>query len=385
MRSPLDDWGTVTTNAQPVIRVLHVSEPNEAGSARVVYNLAHGMRAHGVESVVCTTQGPLSGWCREIGIDVTHLPFYRRSPRTYLPAIRAIRRMVEGGAFTVVHAHSSFSGLLVRLARTARFPPVVFQPHAWSFLALRGVPRLFAIGLERRLARRTDMFVFVSDDERRLATERGMNCSPMAVVPNGMQFSPRAGTPVSRQPPAHLVIGCIARLARQKGIDVLLRAVASDRWPRSSTVEVIGDGPERARLEALARRLGVVERVLFLGRDNAPRARLQTWDLFVFPSRYEAGTALALLEAADEGLPIITTDVAGARMLLGDASARVVPVDDPDALAAAVADAVSRWPETVEAAVRDRQHAVATFRLERQMEQMRQVYDSLAPQASQPS
>lgn len=364
-------------SAQRDIRVLHVSEPNDYGAARVVYNLARQMKGQGVESVVCTPSGPLAEWLHDIGIDTLELPFSRRSPPSYLRSIRALRRAVRQGEFTVVHAHSSFSGLLVRLGRTRRFPPVVFQPHAWSFLALHGVPRFLAVALERVLARRTDMFIFVSEEELRLARDFHIRCSPMAVVPNGIDFTLEGSRRVAPDPRTNVVIGCVGRLARQKGIDVLLRAVSSDHWPPCSSVEIIGDGRERAALKSLARSLGVADRVTFLGSDDDARARLKTWDLFVFPSRYEAGAALALLEAANEGLPIVTTDVAGARRLLGGDSARIVPVEDHHALASAVANAVSRWPETVEAGLRDRARAMAMFPLEGQMDQMRQVYASV--------
>lgn len=362
----------------PAIRILHVSEPNDYGVGRVVYNVAREMSGQGIKSVVCTTHGPLTKWVGDIGIETLDLPFKRRSPHSYLTSLRAIRRAITDADFTVVHAHSSFSGLLVRLARTSQFPPVVFQPHAWSFLALRGLPRLLAIALERVLARRTDMFIFVSDEELRLATELRIRCPQMVVVPNGVECASSDRSVVAPGPPASLVIGCIARLARQKGIDVLLHAVSSEQWPSASTVEVIGDGPDRASLESLARELGVADRVAFLGADDAARSRLRTWDLFVFPSRYEAGAALALLEAANEGIPIVTTDVAGARTLLGGDSARIVPVEDHNALASAVANAVARWPETVEKGARDKARAAAMFSLERQIERMRQVYVSLA-------
>ncbi|HEV2068748.1 MAG TPA: FkbM family methyltransferase [Acidimicrobiales bacterium] len=352
-------------------------EPTHAGAARVVCNLAQGLKRHGVESVVCTPPGALADWNRDIGIDVLDLPFDRRSPIAYLRSMRVIRGAVGRGDFTLIHAHSSFSGLLVRLARSRSFPPVVFQPHAWSFLALRGLQRVIATAVERGLARRTDMFVFVSGEELRLARAARIRCPRVAVIPNGIEFRKDGRR---RTPPKLLgavAIGCVARLTPQKGIDVLLHAMSSDRWPRPSTVEIVGDGPERASLESLAREIGVAEAVTFVGSEEVIRERLLTWDLFVFPSRYEAGTALALLEAANEGLPIVTTDVPGARMLLGDDAGRVVPVGDADALASSVANAVSDWGATVEAAERTRDRAVTMFTLERQIEQMMEVYYSV--------
>jgi glycosyltransferase involved in cell wall biosynthesis len=107
----------------------------------------------------------------------------------------------------------------------------------------------------------------------------------------------------------HYRLVTVCRLTTWKGVDGLIEVVAA--LPEMG-LAVVGDGPERAKLEALAEQLGVLPRVYFAGQ--VPRAEvaayLEACDLFVLNSRYE-GLPHVLLEAMAAGLPIVATDVGG--------------------------------------------------------------------------
>lgn len=110
-------------------------------------------------------------------------------------------------------------------------------------------------------------------------------------------------------------VGSLAVL--YKGPDVLLHALAECRSV-SPTLTIIGDGRERAGLELLARRLGLAERVRFLGQlpaGEAVRRELDAADLFVLPSRADA-LPRALIEAMARGLPCIASRIGGIPELL---------------------------------------------------------------------
>jgi glycosyltransferase involved in cell wall biosynthesis len=129
------------------------------------------------------------------------------------------------------------------------------------------------------------------------------------------------------------LIGTTARLDRQKGLDVLLRALPSLPGVQ---VEIVGDGPERARLTALARQLGVSERVRFAGWSENAREWLGRWDAFVLPSRFE-GLPLAILDAMLAELPVVASDVGSVGEAVSDGeTGMLVQPDDPGALAAAL-------------------------------------------------
>src|SRR5262249_3445877 len=138
-------------------------------------------------------------------------------------------------------------------------------------------------------------------------------------------------------PPRACVVTSVARLAAQKGLDVLLAAIA-DMPADDIRVWLAGDGPERTALEAPAVRLDVADRVGFLGRRDDVRDLLEATDVFVLPSRTET-TPIALLEAMAAGRACVATDVGDCgSMLDGGHAGRVVGPGDARALAAALGE-----------------------------------------------
>jgi len=136
------------------------------------------------------------------------------------------------------------------------------------------------------------------------------------------------------EPPVIMGVG---RLGQVKGFDVLLQAFARVRKHRHCRLLILGDGRLRAELEALAARLGVADDFALPGFDPNPYRYLTRAALFVLSSRRE-GSPNALTEALALGTPVVSTDCpSGPRELLADGEvAPIVPVDDVEALAAAM-------------------------------------------------
>lgn len=130
----------------------------------------------------------------------------------------------------------------------------------------------------------------------------------------------------------------LGRLVKQKGTDVLLHAFAriADELPDWS-LEIIGDGPLRAELAALAERLGLGRRVTFRGYVDDPVDELMRAQVFVLPSRFE-GMPNALLEAMACGLAPVVTDASPGPLecVRHEETGLVVPAENPEALAAAM-------------------------------------------------
>lgn len=316
------------------LSVLHLSQPVDGGVARCVADLVADQVARGWRvGVACPPGGPLLE--RTVAVGAEHILWpARRPPGPRVPGeTRAAARIVDRFQPDLVHLHSSKAGLAGRLAlRGGR--PTLFQPHAWSFLAVGEPVRTAALAWERVAARWADAVVCVSEGER-AAGERARIRAEWRVVANGidLQEFPLVTDTERLAARAELGLGagplavCLGRICRQKGQDVLVDAwpAVAKRVPGAELV-LVGGGPDEEAMRGRARLVGEQEDV---------RAWLAAADVVVQPSRWE-GLAYVVLEAMATGRHVVATDVAGMREALGD-TGTIVPPGDADRLANAVA------------------------------------------------
>lgn len=142
-----------------------------------------------------------------------------------------------------------------------------------------------------------------------------------------------------RHDPRERQFVAVGRLVKQKNFDMMLRAFASAGHP-GDRLTILGEGPCRARLEALVEELGIGGRVSMPGHVPDPAAMLPAFDILLLSSFYE-GVPAAILEALAAGLPIIATDCcASMRALLRDGRlGQIVDPGDEDSFARAIARA----------------------------------------------
>jgi glycosyltransferase involved in cell wall biosynthesis len=259
--------------------------------------------------------------------------------------------------------------LAVRVARAARGADLVHTHlvHADVYGAL-GARRLvstkhnddpFREGtfryVERALTRRAGRVVAITNALARFLVERvGLPPEKVTTIHYGLDDLPR---PWGKNPPAPVpedarVLLAICRLEPQKGVDVAIRAlpVVRERHPNAELV-VLGEGPERATLDRVARDLEVP--VHLLGRVPDVAEWLRRADMLVHPARWE-GFGLALLEAMLAELPVVATNVSSIPEIVVDGeTGLLVPPEDPDAFAGAVAEVLAD-PGALGAAGRDR-------------------------------
>ena len=327
--------------AMDVLQLLPELDPG--GAERVVLALARRLPRDRFRVSVAALdgRGSLSEAFRDAGCDVHDLGSRKRRP---MQAAGPLRRLIERTRPTVLHSHLFRAHLAARLAGAARRTPVTVATEH------QADPRRWAVRLARWATRRATRVTAVSDAVRRHLVRHGFPPDRVCAIPNGIDPEPfDRADPLPRSelglPDDAQVALFVGRLTRQKGVDVLLRALsalAAD-LPRLHVL-IAGDGPDRATLQQLATRLNVADRVRFLGRrDDVPRL-MATADAAVLPSRWE-GLSLVLLEAMAARLPVVAAAVEGHSEVIEDgATGLLVPPEEPAALGGALRRAVTDAP-----------------------------------------
>jgi len=327
-------------------RVLHVIKFLGGGGAEaVLYNLWPSLcRSDRYDFELCVLQytGDYGERLASEGATIHNLGRKRK----YDPGIvLALRKLIRQGSYSVVHAHL-FPELQIVALATAGLPNVrlVYTEH-------RSTNRRRKLG---RVGRMVDKLAYdcydriisvnASTHESLISWQPWVNDRSL-VIRNCTRPTPEFGSRVAARQRLLVELGIpgsdktlilfASRLHRQKGVDVLLSALA--RLNRADYLCLIaGTGEEKEHLERMAESLGLNDRVRFLGfRLDVPEL-LQHTDFMVLPSRYE-GMPLIILEAMSSGCPIIATSVDGTAEVLRDKdSALLVAPDDPAQLATAI-------------------------------------------------
>lgn len=347
------------------LAILHVMRAPVGGLFRHVCDLAREQTARGHRVGIladAATGGEradavLADLGRELALGVTRVAMSRDLGPSDWAAYRAARRLVAELAVDIVHGHGAKGGAYARLAGAGRVR--VYTPHGGSLHYARSSPvGLAYLTLEQVLARRTDLFLFESGYGERTFTEKvGKPPGLVRIVHNGV--APPEFEPVDPATDATDIL-FIGELRLLKGVDVLMRALARLRADgRPLTATLVGAGPDAAQFHAMAAELGLGEAIRFPGAMPARRA-FALGRLMAVPSRAES-LPYIVLEAGAAGLPLIATAVGGLAEILGDDAGLLVPPDDADALAEAIARRLDHPAEAAAGAARLKQRIAAGF------------------------
>jgi len=310
------------------LRVCHVSLTLQTGGLeRILADLArrHDRRVCQPTFLALREVGRFAEEIRRADCEVLQLRAANR-----LAEIRSMVRLFRERQFDVVHAHNTYPHIYASIAARWAGVPVVVQTrhgqrsgHGWrATLQYRWASRL------------VDRIVAVSDDAARLCVESdGIRADKVCRIWNGIDLDEFH----YRGPIAEPVAMAVARLSAEKDFPTLLRAVAfAMPYVPELRLRIVGDGPDRMRLEQLTRELGIGERVEFLGERRDVAALLAQAAFFVTTSLTE-GISLTLLEAMAVGLPVIATSVGGnPEIVIDGVTGRLTPSGDAHAVAQAI-------------------------------------------------
>ena len=269
--------------------------------------------------------------------------------------VRSIRRARPD----VVHTHlvhADFHGLPA--ARLAGVPLAVSTKHGFNPFRNR---RTFATA-DRTIARLADVHVAISAGlARYLAKHEGFDASAFEVVHYGIEPGPPPPAP-----PGGPRLAIVGRLIPIKGHEVLLEAVrrARDEVP-GLALEIAGDGPLETQVRATVTRLGLDDRVTFLGRVALPGPVYERAEIVVVPS-FGEGFGMVALEAMERGRAVIASDVGGLPEIAAEGhTGMLVPPGDVEALARAIAELTGDPVRAAELGAAGRVRALQEFSQER--------------------
>jgi len=315
-------------------RVLFVADSLDVGGAeRVLVELAGGLVARGARvAVACSVGGALAVQAEQAGIKVVVLGSTLVKRRVDRDFADALARLIALDAPEVVHSHMYASTAAAAFAVEGIGVPLVIHEHSEAHWRNKQARRRIADAYRRCRA-----VIAVSGPIRQRLVELDQVApEKVHVVTNALPALPPVAEVAMRvalsQCQRGPLVGVVARLEPEKGVEIFLRAVRllARRFPAAHFV-VVGDGRQRAALENFAAHRGLP--VTFLGFRLDGPALVGQLDLLVVPS-FSEGTPLVVLEAAGAGVPVVATAVGGIPDQLRDGiEVLLVPAGDASALA----------------------------------------------------
>ncbi len=351
---------------------------DRCGAEKQLSLLACGLPRNRFDVHVCvlTRDGPLRADLDAAGVPVQLIgKSWKIDPPAYWRLQRAIRQLKPDLVHTWIFAANAYG-------RQAAFQAGIKHVLAGE-RCVDPWKRWHELAIDRYLARRTQRLVTNSRGVVDFYARHGIPAEKFVVIPNAVAPAVPSPTPRSellaelRLPPDARLIAAVNRLWPQKRVKDLIWAADLLKVARDDTyLLIIGDGPQRWRLERFRDQVQIADRVHFLGeRDDVPRL-MPHFDCLWLGSQYE-GQSNAVLEAMAAGVPVVATDIPGNRDLVVDGETGfLVPVGDR----AGFAQSTIRLLDEAETAGRFRQAAVQRIQNDFSVEKMVQRHVTLYEQ-----
>jgi glycosyltransferase involved in cell wall biosynthesis len=312
-------------NAKPKRLALVITELEPGGAERCLVEIAIGLDRSKFSPVVVSLAPPpvaiekqiLIQRLRNAGI-TTHFLNATRA-WDFFAAVRRLADLFRGEQIEIVQTFLFHGNVLgARAAKAANVPHLLAGVRVAE-------PRRWRIAIERWATSAAARFVCVSQSVAAFCRHRGFASEKLVVIPNGVDVTRWQASHKPEANPLGLVEGrrgivFVGRLDKQKGLDRFFCELPAvfDALPEYDFV-LVGDGPQRAALQRVAKRLGLASRVHFVGWKPDAAPSIAAADILVLPSRWE-GMPNVVLEAMAAGKPVVATQAEGTVELLGIAA-----------------------------------------------------------------
>lgn len=363
------------------MKVLHVISGGETGGSRkhVITLLKQFAKNEVVLAVL--QEGALSKEARENGI---HVEVFQQTSRYDLSVLKKLARYIRQERFDLLHTHgprANLFGLYLKKKTKICWVTTIHSDPSLDFMKA-GVKGKIFTALHLYAVKKMDHYFAVSERFKKNLMAAGIRGDNITTIYNGIHFTEEKAVPVPRAELGadkdDVLFVMVARLHPIKGHEIVLEALQK---LENSQVKVlfVGDGPIRSELEQAVDRRGLSGQVHFLGFRKDVEEIYAASDVALLAS-YSESFPLALLEAANQHLPVITTDVGGVNELItNEKTGWIVPTGDADLYRQAMEEAIFRKQRGELAKMGDDlyQHASRHFSLTNLYEMIRNTYERL--------
>lgn len=320
-----------------------------------------------------------------------------RDPNPFLDPVALLRitQLVRNNGYHIVHTHTGKAGVLGRIAAKLAGVPLVIHGLHGSMESTNPILDKLYTGLDRFTASFTDKFVSVGEDLRNKYLDRGIGRpEDYTVIHSGMELeSFRAAKDMDNKklkekkkelgiPLDAIVIGKVANFEPRKGYKYMVRAAGelNDQF-EDLLFLFVGDGWYRDQVEEMVSGSGLEDRIIFTGFRRDIAEVMATFDVFAFTSLWE-GLPQVLVQAAAEGLPIVTFDVEGAKEVVQNGrNGYVVPSKDVGALVKKIAELVENDEKRISMGSKGPKQIGDEWTVERMQNKTKELYNSLVEEA----
>jgi glycosyltransferase involved in cell wall biosynthesis len=366
--------------SRPAIRVVDVCNVDSSANSILKHRML-AMRALGLDNRVLCVDGPYVKVLEDAGIPVGIVPMPRgfdllQVARCFIAVYRYFKRE----KIDLVHTHFSVPGFIGRLAAwCAGVPVIVHTIHGYPYHARSSkTQRWFYILLERAVGRIAQIVLSQNRGDMQDAIRYSIvPRERLRFIGNGICLE-RFRPPRRRPVPAVATIVCVARMEYVKNHDMLFQALKRlGERGLAWRLQLIGGGELKPEYQALCERLGIADRVEFLGyRDDIPEL-LARADVSVLTSIKE-GVPRAILESMAMGLPVVATRIPGNVDAVRDGETGfLVEVDDVEALAESLGRLIADPGLRARLGARGREIVLQEFDENRIIDALSHIYRSL--------
>jgi glycosyltransferase involved in cell wall biosynthesis len=351
------------------------------GLERIIGHLARGLDRTRFNVVVhcLNKKGYHADQLEKEGYTV-YLPSQQGKIASYMRGL-TVRGALVRESIDILHSHNTAAFLDgVVGAKLANTPVIIHTDHVRKFPDKRRY-----MAAERIASYFVDEIVAVSRHVREALIEyEGIRPDKISIIYNGVDFSPaqdgneiKAVRDEFNVTQGEKVVGCVARLAQQKGYELFMEAARRIlRKTQAVKFVVVGVGEEYDRLLKLCSELGIRSKVHFAGARTDIERVLPVFDIFLLTSHYE-GMPVCLLESMVSGVPIVATAVGGVPEAVQDGiSGYLIHSRDPDEVAEKVVRLLRNDNLRLKMGKNGRQIYENRFTIERMAEQYTELYES---------